>query len=80
MYEEVADGWSGETVSPRNFYVDIEPVDLDRKIEGLRRYTSQWRSHPHTRSEEALRALAAVRGAQSGTHLAEAFHCLRFSV
>ncbi|MEV0398691.1 PIG-L family deacetylase [Actinoallomurus sp. NPDC050550] len=78
MYEEVADGWSGETVSPRNFHVVVEPVDLDRKIEGLRRYTSQWRTHPNTRSEEALRALAAIRGAQCGEPLAEAFHCLRW--
>ena len=41
MYEEVADGWSGESISPRNFYVGIESIDLDRKIEGLRRYASQ---------------------------------------
>ncbi|MEV0968139.1 PIG-L family deacetylase [Microtetraspora glauca] len=79
MYEEVADGWSGESISPRNFYVGIEPIDLDQKIEGLRRYASQWRTHPHTRSEEALRGLAAVRGVQCGQPLAEAFTCLRFT-
>ncbi|MBE3011308.1 PIG-L family deacetylase [Microbispora sp. NEAU-D428] len=79
MYEEVADGWSGESISPRNFHVGIEQADMDQKIEGLRLYTSQWRSHPHTRSEEALRALAAVRGVQCGHELAEAFNCLRFT-
>lgn len=78
MYEEVADGWSAEAVPPRDFHVAVDPVDLDRKIEGLRRYASQWRAHPHTRSEKALRALAAVRGVQCGADLAEAFHCLRF--
>ena len=31
------------------------------------------RPYPHPRSKEALRALATVRGAQSGTNLAEAF-------
>jgi LmbE family N-acetylglucosaminyl deacetylase len=77
MYEEVADGWSGAAISPRNLYVGIEPADLDRKIEGLRCYASQWRTHPHTRSEEAIRALAAVRGVQCGRPLAEAFNCLR---
>lgn len=77
MYEEVPDGWSGEEVAPRDFFVPVEPVDLDQKIEGLRRYASQWRAHPHTRSEKALRALAAIRGVQCGTDLAEAFHCLR---
>jgi LmbE family N-acetylglucosaminyl deacetylase len=79
-YEEVADGWSGETITPRDFYVAIEPIDLDQKMEGLRRYASQWRTHPHTRSEEALRALAAVRGVQCGERFAEAFHCLRMAV
>jgi LmbE family N-acetylglucosaminyl deacetylase len=78
-YEEVADGWSGESVSPRDFYVSLDPIDLDQKIEGLRRYASQWRPHPHTRSEEALRALAAVRGGQCGERFAEAFHCLRLT-
>ena len=79
MYEEVADGWSGEAIAPRNFYVGIEPIDLDQKMEGLRCYASQWREHPHTRSEEALRALAVVRGVQCGQPLAEAFNCLRFT-
>ncbi len=77
-YEEVADGWSAEAVPPRNFHVAVDPADLDHKIEGLRRYASQWRAHPHTRSEKALRALAAVRGVQCGADLAEAYHCLRF--
>jgi N-acetylglucosamine malate deacetylase 1 len=79
MYEEVADGWSGEAISGRNFHVGVDPIDVDQKIAGLRCYASQWRTHPHTRSEEALRALAAVRGVQCGKPLAEAFHCLRFT-
>lgn len=77
MYEEVADGWSAEAIAPRDFHVGLEPIDLDQKIEGLRRYSSQWRDHPHTRSEQALRALAAVRGVQCGRDLAESFACLR---
>jgi len=78
MYEEVADGWSGEQVPNRNFFVELTGTDLDRKIEALKLHASQWREHPHTRSELAFRSLAAVRGVQSGRPYAEAFHCLRW--
>lgn len=78
-YEEVGDPWTGHATHPAvNFFVGLTATDLDRKIDGLRLHTSQWRPHPHTRSEEALRGLAAVRGAQSGTMFAEAFRCLRW--
>ena len=46
---------------------------LDRKIDALGCYRNVMRPYPHPRSEEALRALATVRGAQSGLGLAEAF-------
>ncbi|PKV79526.1 LmbE family N-acetylglucosaminyl deacetylase [Nocardia fluminea] len=79
-YEEPADGWSGATVAAasRNFFVELTADDLDRKIAALKLHGSQWREHPHTRSEDALRGLAAVRGAQSGFAYAEAFACLRW--
>ncbi|WP_198165380.1 PIG-L deacetylase family protein [Nocardia fusca] len=79
-YEQVADFWSGASTAPhpRNFFVELSASDVDRKIAALRLHESQWRDHPHTRSEAALRGLAAVRGAQSGTRYAEAFHCLRW--
>ncbi|MGV9822972.1 PIG-L deacetylase family protein [Nocardia xishanensis] len=79
-YEQVADLWSGAAVEPksRNFFVELDDTDVDRKIAALRLHTSQWREHPHTRSEQALRGLAAVRGAHSGVRYAEAFHCLRW--
>lgn len=79
-YEEVADFWSGASVAPgaRNFFVELSAADIDRKIAALKLHASQWREHPHTRSEEALRGLAAVRGAHSGFAYAEAFACLRW--
>ena len=77
-YEEVADGWSGDQVPGRNFFAGVEPDDVDQKIAALRLQASQWREHPHTRSEQALRGLALVRGAQCGLPCAEAFRCLRW--
>ncbi|MGH3343214.1 MAG: PIG-L deacetylase family protein [Carbonactinosporaceae bacterium] len=79
-YEEVADGWSPDAVPPPNLFVELGEDELDTKIKALALYTSQWREHPSPRSEPALRGLAAVRGAQSGTELAEAFRCLRWRV
>jgi LmbE family N-acetylglucosaminyl deacetylase len=46
---------------------------LERKIEALGCYRNVMRDYPHPRSSEALRGLAAVRGAQSGLGHAEAF-------
>ncbi|WP_169813159.1 PIG-L deacetylase family protein [Nocardia jejuensis] len=77
-YEEVGDCWNGGRPGPApQMFVELSEHDLDRKIGGLAAHASQCRPHPHTRSEHALRALAAVRGAQSGYAFAEAFHCLR---
>lgn len=77
-YEEVADGWTAEPLAPPDVFVALEESDLDHKLKALSLYASQTREHPSTRSDTALRSLAAVRGAQSGTSLAEAFHCLRW--
>ncbi|MEV0032692.1 PIG-L family deacetylase [Nocardia sp. NPDC050793] len=79
-YEQVGDFWSGAAVAPqsRNFFVALDDADVDRKIAALGLHVSQWREHPHTRSEQALRGLAAMRGAHSGVPCAEAFHCLRW--
>lgn len=78
-YEQVADFWSGAAVpaAQRNVFVELTADDVDTKLAALGMYASQSRPHPHTRSEEALSGLAAVRGAQSGYAWAEAFHCLR---
>jgi LmbE family N-acetylglucosaminyl deacetylase len=79
-YEEVADFWSGAAVAAaaRNVFVELTAADLDAKIAALKLHASQWREHPHTRSEQALRGLAAARGASSGVPYAEAFSCLRW--
>jgi len=55
-----------------NLYVEIAD-ELDRKLEALSCYRNVMRDYPHSRSDEAIRGLAAVRGAQSGQLYAEAF-------
>lgn len=57
-------------------FVDITPF-VDRKVTLLALYRSEWGKHPFPRSETAVRALASVRGAQSGCASAEAFQLLR---
>jgi LmbE family N-acetylglucosaminyl deacetylase len=59
-----------------NFFVDISSY-LERKLEILATYESEVAPFPFPRSIEAVRALAAVRGAASGFAAAEAFQLLR---
>jgi LmbE family N-acetylglucosaminyl deacetylase len=79
-YEEVADGWTAGPLSVPDVFVTLSEADLDHKLKALSLYGSQAREHPSTRSDFALRGLAAVRGAQTGVALAEAFHCLRWRI
>lgn len=55
-----------------NLFVEVGDF-LDRKLEALGCYSNVMRPFPHSRSVEALRGLAAVRGAQCGLGYAEAF-------
>lgn len=59
-----------------NLFVEIGQAGLDKKLEALALYAGVMRSYPHPRSEEALRGLAAWRGAQAGCHYAEAFEAV----
>lgn len=62
---------SAGTFRPQRF-VDIS-AQLDRKCEALACYADEMRDFPHPRSEKAVRALAAYRGATAGVEAAEAF-------
>lgn len=55
-----------------NFFIDIHNY-LPRKIESLHCYGSEMRPFPHSRSYEAIEALARWRGACAGFAAAEAF-------
>ncbi|HUP92874.1 MAG TPA: PIG-L deacetylase family protein [Solimonas sp.] len=48
---------------------------LSDKLAALAAYRGVMRPYPHPRSEEAIRALAVMRGAQAGLEYAEAFQC-----
>jgi LmbE family N-acetylglucosaminyl deacetylase len=56
-----------------NMFVGLEQRDLEAKLEALGSYRGVMRPHPHPRSPEAVRALAALRGAACGVPCAEAF-------
>lgn len=59
-----------------NVFVDIEPF-LNDKLRAMDIYASELGAFPFPRSHEAIRALAALRGAASGFKAAEAFELLR---
>ena len=56
-----------------NHYVEIGEEGLAIKLQALACYKGVMRPYPHPRSAEALRGLAAWRGAQAGCLYAEAF-------
>ncbi len=56
-----------------NCYIEISAEDLEAKINAMLAYRSEARPDPHPRSPEVLRALAKVRGSESGFYFAEAF-------
>lgn len=78
VYMEVPSSteWSFASPSTRfspNSFVEIGEDGLSVKLEALKAYSGVMRPYPHPRSEEAIRGLAAFRGAQAGCCYAEAF-------
>lgn len=69
-------GLSTSQVFRPNVFVDIEPF-LDDKLRAMDIYKSEMGAFPFPRSQEAIRALAVLRGAASGFKAAEAFELLR---
>lgn len=65
----------GNSFSPRRF-VDVHSV-WPRKIAALQHYAEEMRPYPHSRSFEAIEALAVSRGAGVGLQRAEAFDIVR---
>ena len=56
-----------------NLYVNVLESDVDAKIRAMQAYVGEARPDPHPRSPEVLKALAKVRGSESGRSYAEAF-------
>jgi LmbE family N-acetylglucosaminyl deacetylase len=59
-----------------NVFINIE-TNLEDKIRIMKLYTGETGKFPFPRSEEALRALAALRGSAAGYKAAEAFMLLK---
>ena len=82
-YETVSEThWNAPYLTPNfvpNVFVEIEDW-LPRKLDAMKMFESQLRDFPHERSLEALRALAALRGASVHRAAAEAFVLVRLVV
>lgn len=61
-----------EPFEPDSFF-SVSEESLAKKLKALACYRGVMRPAPHSRSVEVVRALAAIRGAQCGSPLAEAF-------
>lgn len=59
-----------------NCFVDVSNV-FEKKIEAMKCFNSQLKTFPHSRSLEALEALAKFRGSTIGVYRAEAFEIER---
>lgn len=71
--------WSVNSAMNRftpNTFVEVGEDGVDAKIKALSMYRGVMRDYPHPRSAEAIKGLAAYRGAQAGCKYAEAFECV----
>ncbi|HIK03576.1 MAG TPA: PIG-L family deacetylase [Trichormus sp. M33_DOE_039] len=79
-YETMSEtNWNAPYITPNfvpNVFVDISDY-LETKLQAMQMYASQIKPFPHERSEEALRALAILRGSTVGKFAAEAFYLVR---
>lgn len=70
--------WSVNTSMNRfqpNVFMEVGEENINTKLTALATYRGVMRPYPHPRSAEAIKGLAAYRGAQSGCNYAEAFEC-----
>jgi LmbE family N-acetylglucosaminyl deacetylase len=65
-----------ETFLP-NYFEELSAEDVEAKWQALALYESEIRSYPFPRSSDGIRALAMMRGMQSGFRFAEAFQLIR---
>lgn len=56
-----------------NYFINITERDIEAKIKAMKMFKDEMRPDPHPTSPEVLRALAKVRGSESGFLYAEAF-------
>jgi len=68
--------WNYVTAFKPNIFVDISSV-VEVKISAMHCYSTEQPEHPHPRSDQVIRSLATMRGAQSGVQFAEGFEVIR---
>lgn len=66
-------GYLRPTAWEPTLFVELSAEQVECKVESMNTYRGEARPDPHPRSPEVLRALAKVRGAESGFLFAEAF-------
>jgi len=66
----------GDNAFTPNVYVDISSA-LEAKIKAMATYKTELKEFPHSRSLEAITALAKLRGSTVGVEAAEAFTLVR---
>jgi LmbE family N-acetylglucosaminyl deacetylase len=69
--------WSYDEPFKPSWFVELSEEQLARKWQALAAYDSEVRSYPFPRSAEGVRALAMMRGMQSGVRYAEAYQLVR---
>jgi len=62
----------GQNFRPDTF-IEVGELGVAQKLKALYAYEGVMRSYPHPRSDEAIKALATLRGSQVGRHYCEAF-------
>ena len=55
-----------------NLYINISQ-QMEKKLEGISIYKSEIANHPFPRSSDSIKALAKLRGSESGFTFAESF-------
>ena len=56
-----------------NYFVNLSKKNIEAKIKSIKKYKDEVRPDPHPTSPDMLRALAKVRGSESGFLYSEAF-------
>lgn len=64
--------WNNKETFNPNYFVDISKT-INQKINAFKKFPSEIRSWPHSRSLEGIRTLAKYRGMQAGKNYCEAF-------
>jgi LmbE family N-acetylglucosaminyl deacetylase len=60
-----------------NYFEELAEKDVESKWQALSHYETEIKNYPFPRSRDGVRALAMIRGMQSGVKFAEAFHLIR---